>query len=101
MKRVKFLYLFISLLISSVFVYSIKDADRNHVMKFTGDFSIVYEDTKLLSEDINFTETFITAQTPENINYNYTTQKLPIVDDSLVIQDTYLFSSPRAPPFVS
>lgn len=93
------LYLSIILLLP-IFVYNLKEISRVHVMKFTGSFSVVYQDIKLLNEDLSFTE----SSTLENaypqledyfirfINFFYT--------NPIIFGISYLNPSPRAPPFL-
>lgn len=99
MKKV-ILFLLTIHLILPLFVYTIKDVSKVHVMKFTGSFNIIYQDIKKYSDDLTFIQSVI-FDTPTSLETTLFLTKLQTFNTNLYYSNiSYLIHSPRAPPFV-
>lgn len=79
-------------------VYNVKDASRVHIMKFTGEFTIVYEDIRLFSEDTTLVQPLFFDTISISI-ISFILLLTISIRKSFKLQHSYLAHSSRAPPF--
>ncbi|MGL4676760.1 MAG: hypothetical protein ACRCWI_03730 [Brevinema sp.] len=89
--------LFSFYLLIPIFLYNTKDVHRVHVMKFTGSFDIIYQDTKLLSDDLTITQPFIILDSTPILAESYIQRTA--VEQISYLQQFFISYLPRAPPF--
>jgi len=88
------------LLLLPIFVYNITQVSRVHLMKFTGDFSIAYQDIKLLSNDFSFGQTLLFNVPSFLTNYYHIDNYQYLNNNSYYSDISYLHSFSRAPPII-
>lgn len=88
-------------LICSISVYDLKEVSRVHVMKFTGKFTVIYQDIKLFSDDATFVQSLFFDNITSILIYTFAIILTISIKKSFSSQESYLVPSPRAPPFIS
>ncbi|MGL4367172.1 MAG: hypothetical protein ACRCTQ_02660 [Brevinemataceae bacterium] len=99
MKNLIFI-LFSAHIILSVFVYKFQKISNVHIIKYSGNFSIVYNNPNKIPEDFRINQP-ITIKTIVTEFITLIEKKYIFGYKSIILSSvTYLISHPRAPPFV-